>query len=136
MARVDIARALQEARLAFPAMESDLHFRRLERELARELAELGVAPEARETGPLLDVGPRDQRFRAALAGHVRGDFDEKREAAHFRLRDESSLAARMSLQLWPWFGACEKLGITRIHAQREFIGPFAAPTGLQPPVLP
>ncbi|TMQ64122.1 MAG: hypothetical protein E6K77_04295, partial [Candidatus Eisenbacteria bacterium] len=63
MARVDIARALQEARLALPAIESDLHFRRLERELARELAEVGVAPEARETGPLLDVGARDQRFR-------------------------------------------------------------------------
>jgi len=135
MARVDIARALQEARLAFPAIESDLHFGRLERELARELAEVGVAPEARETGPLLDVGPRDQRFRAALAGHVRGDFDEKREAAQFRLRDESSLAARMSLQLWPWFGAYEELGITRIRGQRGFIDAIAAHTDLEATVL-
>lgn len=135
LARVDIARALQEARLTFPEVESDLHFLRLERELVRELTEMGLTPQARETGPLLDVGARDQRFRIALAGHVRGDFDEKREAAHFRLRDESSLAARMSLQLWPGFGAYEELGVTRIRGQREFIDAIALHTDLEATVL-
>ena len=132
---MDIARALLEARQAFPALESDLHFRRLTRELAREIAETGSEPGERETGPLLDLGMRDQRFRVALAGHARGDFDEKRAAGHFRLRDESSIAARMSLQLWPGFGAYEELGVTRIRGQREFIDAIALHTDLEASVL-
>jgi len=69
-----------------------------------------------------------------MAGHARGDFDDKR-AIHYRLRDESSLAARMSLQLWPGFGAYEELGITRIRGQREFIDAIALHTDLEATVL-
>src|SRR5882762_8072964 len=64
LVRADIARALLEARDRDRAIESDLHYQRLARE---------------------------QRFRIALTGHARGDFDEKR-AIHWRLRDESSVA--------------------------------------------
>src|SRR6059036_2293185 len=49
LARVDIARALAEARHASPEIESDLHFRRLARELARELIEMGSEPGVHET---------------------------------------------------------------------------------------
>lgn len=135
LARVDVARALLEARQRFGAIESDLHYQRLARELVRELHEMGFAPNARESGPLLDVGMRDQRFRVALAGHLRGDFDEKREATHFRLRDETSFAARMGLQLWPGFGAFEELGITRIRGQRDFIDAIALHSDLEATVL-
>ncbi len=135
LARVDLARALLAARDRVPEIEEDLHYQRLERELAREWADLGVEPRLPETGPLLDLGPREQRFRAGLAGHVRGDFDEKREAAHYRLRDESSLAARMGLQLWPGFAAFEELGVTRIRGQREFIDAIALHSDLEATVL-
>src|SRR5437762_9657319 len=93
LARADIARALLDARGKDSSIESDLHYQRLERELARELEDAGSAPRVKETGPLLDVGGQEERFRVALAGHARGDFEDKREI-HYRLRDESSLAAR------------------------------------------
>ena len=134
LVRADLARALLEARGRDMAIESDLHYQRLVRELARELQDLDAPPPTPETGPLLDVGPREQRFRIALAGHARGDYDEKR-AIHWRLRDESSLAARMSLQLWPGFGAYEELGVTRIRGQREFIDAIAEHTDLETSVL-
>src|SRR5687767_495435 len=117
LARVDIARAVLRARRLRPEAAPNLHFQRLERELAREMRDLGSgAPD--ETGPLVDVGPRERRFRLSAAGHLRGDFDDKREAAHFRFRDESSATARMSLQLWPSLAAFEELGVTRIRSQR------------------
>jgi hypothetical protein len=134
LARTDIARALIEARDRDAAIESDLHYQRLVRELSRELEELGAAAPVAETGPLLDVGPREQRFRIAMAGHARGDFDEKR-SIHWRLRDESSVAARMSLQLGPGFGAYEEIGVTRIRSQREFIDAIALHTDLEATVL-
>jgi len=134
LVRVDVARALIEARDRDPTMESDLHYQRLARELAREYEDLGATPASSESGPLLDLGPREQRFRLALAGHARGDYDEKR-AIHFRLRDESSLAARMGLQLWPGFGAYEELGVTRIRGQREFIDAIAENSDLESAVL-
>ena len=88
---MDLARALGDARQRSRAIESDLHFQRLARELARELSEIGGDSPAPESGPLLDMGPREQRFRVAMAGHMRGDYDEKRGAAHYRIRDESSI---------------------------------------------
>ena len=134
LARTDIARALTEARGIDSTLASDLHYQRLERELAREFEEIGAGTLARETGPLLDTGGRDQRFRIAMAAHARGDFDDKR-GVRYRLRDESSLAARMSLQLWPGFGAYEELGITRIRGQREFIDAIAQHSDLEATVL-
>ncbi|HEY2923433.1 MAG TPA: capsule assembly Wzi family protein [Candidatus Eisenbacteria bacterium] len=135
LARTDIADAIAVAHALDPSIESDIHYQRLERELARELVDKGVEPRVTETGPLLDSGAsRKQRFRIALAGHARGDFDEKRDP-HYRLRDESSLAARMSLQLWPGFGAYEEVGITRIRGQREFIDAIASHTDLEATVL-
>jgi hypothetical protein len=134
LARADIAQALLEARQADPTLESDLHYQRLERELTRELTDAGSPPPTRETGPLLDLGPREQRFRLALAGHARGDFDDKR-LIHYRLRDETSFAARMGLVLWPGFAAYEELGITRIRGQREFIDAIALHTDLEATVL-
>src|SRR5258706_9422421 len=98
LVRMDVARALIEARDRDPALEGDLHYQRLSRELAREYRDLDAAPAVKETGPLVDVGPREQRFRVAMAGHARGDYDEKR-AIHLRLPDESSLSERMSLQI-------------------------------------
>src|SRR6267378_7086625 len=44
LARADIARALLDAREADPSIESDLHYQRLERELTRELEDLGGGP--------------------------------------------------------------------------------------------
>src|SRR3954470_15716568 len=134
LVRVDVARALIQARDRDPGIDSDLHWRRLARELAREFQDLEVTPPSRETGPLVDLGPREERFRLAMAGHARGDYDAKR-AIHWRLRDESSVAARMSLQLWPAFGAYEELGVTRIRGQREFIDAIAEGSNLETAVL-
>jgi hypothetical protein len=134
LTRLDVARALIQARDRDPALESDLHWQRLARELAREFQDLEVTPPYPETGPLVDAGPREQRFRLAMAGHTRGDYDETR-AIHWRMRDESSVAARMSLQLWPGFGAYEELGVTRIRGQREFIDAIAEHSDLETAVL-
>ncbi|HYR53274.1 MAG TPA: capsule assembly Wzi family protein [Candidatus Dormibacteraeota bacterium] len=134
LARADIARALLDAREKDPSIESDLHYQRLERELAREFEDAGNAPRVKETGPLIDVGGREERFRVALAGHARGDFEDKRRI-HYRLLDESSFAARMGLELRPGFGAYEELGITRIRGQRGFIDAVAAHTDLEATVL-
>jgi hypothetical protein len=134
LARIDVARALIQARDRDQTSESDLHWQRLARELAREFQDLEVTPPFPETGPLVDAGPREQRFRLALAGHARGDYDETR-TIHWRLRDESSVAARMSLQLWPGFGAYEEFGVTRIRGQREFIDAIAEHSDLETAVL-
>src|SRR5438477_3151498 len=69
LVRADLARALIEARDKDAAIESDLHYQRLARELAREIADQGSTTPVGETGPLLDVGSREQRFRIAIAGH-------------------------------------------------------------------
>lgn len=135
LARVDVARALLRARRIEPEIASDLHYQRLERELARELTDLEAPPDRPETGPLADLGPREQRFRLSAAGHLRGDYDERRDAAHFRLRDESSASLRMSLQLWPAIGAFEEFGVTRIRSQRAYIDAIAAHSDLETAVL-
>jgi hypothetical protein len=134
LARIDIARALIRARRLDPDIVSDLHYQRLERELARELTDLGAPPEHGETRPLVDAGPREKRFRLSAAGHLRGDYDEKRDP-HYRFRDESSASARMSLQLWPAFGVFEDFGVTRIRSQRIFIDAIAAHSDLETAVL-
>lgn len=136
IARADVARALVRARRLHPGLERDLHYRRLERELVRELTDLGAPCEARETGPMIDTGPGgNQRLRVALAAHARGDYDEKRSVAHFQMRDESSLSARGGLQIGTVFGAFEELGVTRIRGQRAFIDPLASHTDLELAVL-
>ena len=135
LSRVDIARALVLAARQNPALESEIHFRRLARELVRELREIGWEPNAEETGPLIDTGTRDQRFRVSLAAHALGDYDETREDAHFRLRDESSLSGRFSLQLWPGLGVFEEIGITRIRGQRDYIDAIAANSDLEVALL-
>src|SRR5512144_1677398 len=78
LARIDVARELIQARDRDPDLESDMHWQRLARELAREFQDLDVTPPFVETGPLVDTGPREQRFRVAIAGHGRGDYDAKR----------------------------------------------------------
>ena len=125
LARTDVAAALLRARRLHPGVEGNLHYQRLERELARELNDLGAPPERSESPRLVDSGARDRRARVSIAGHLRGDFDEKRTVAHYRLRDESSLTARAALQLWPAFAAYEEFGITRIRGQRIFIDAIA-----------
>lgn len=135
LVRVDVARALLRAKRLHPGVENDLHYRRLERELARELTDLDAPPATPETGPLVDTGPREQRFRVSAGGHLRADYDEKRDAAHYMIRDESSVNARISLQLWPSFGAYEDLGITRIRGQRVFIDAVALHTDLESTVF-
>lgn len=135
LARIDVARALLRSRRLNPQIATDLHYRRLERELARELADLGAPGSEEESGPLVDLGPRERRFRVAGAGHLRGDYDEKREAAHFRFRDESAATARLSLQLWPALAGFEEFGITRIRSQRAWIDAIALHTDLETAVL-
>lgn len=134
LARIDVARALLRARRLDPEIVADLHFQRLERELVRELTDLGAPPEQEETGPLVDLGPREERFRLTAAGHLRGDYDERR-SPHYRFRDESSASARMSLQLWPAIGAFEEFGVTRIRSQRVYIDAIVAHTDLETAVL-
>lgn len=131
IARIDLARALVRARRLHPDLERNLTYRRLERELARELNDLDRSPEVSETGPLVDLGPRDRRFRVQSAAHILGDYDETRDDAQFLFRDETSIGARMGLQLWPGFGIYEELAVTRIRTHREFIDPLAAGTDLE-----
>jgi hypothetical protein len=135
LARVDVARALLRARRLRPEIAANLHYLRLERELAREVADLDAPTATAETGPILDAGAREQRFRIVSAAHVRGDYDEKRSAAHFRLRDETSATARISFQLWPALAAFEEIGVTRIRSQRNFIDAIALHTDLETTVL-
>jgi hypothetical protein len=142
VARVDVARALLRAARRDSTVRQDAHFQRLEREVARELADLegaegatlagGEAP--RETGPLVDVGPRERRFRLSPAAHLRGDYEETRDP-HFRLRDESSLSTRLSVQLWPGIAAFEDFGVTRIRSDREWIDAIALHSDLETAVF-
>lgn len=135
LARVDVAAALLRARRRHPGVEANLHYRRLERELARELTDLGASPAEPESRLLLDTGPGERRGRVSIAGHLRGDYDEKRDAAHFRLRDESALTARGTLQLRPAFAAYEEFGVTRIRSQRLFVDAIALNSDLETSVL-
>ena len=135
LVRVDVARALLRARRLHPDVERNLNYRRLERELARELTDLGQGPEHPETGPLADWHGGDTRFRILSAAHVRGDYDEMRKAAHFRFRDETALSARMGLQVRPAFGEYLELGITRVRGQRNFVDPLAVRTDAEFAVL-
>jgi hypothetical protein len=135
LARTDVAAALLRARRLHAGVEGNLHYQRLEREMARELTDLGSPPDEAESRLLLDTGPPERRARLSLAGHLRGGYDEKRDAAHFRLRDETSVTARGTLQLWPTFGAYEELGVTRIRGQRLFIDAIALHSDLETAVM-
>ncbi len=135
LARIDVAAALLRARRLHPEVARSLHYQRLQRELARELEDLGTPPEKAESPLLLDRGRREERVRLSGAGHLRGDFDDKREAAHFRLRDETSVTMRGGVQVWPGFAAFEEIGITRIRGQRPFIDAIVAHTDLEVAVL-
>ena len=135
LARADVAASLARARRLHPEVVRSLHYQRLERELARELADLGAAPERPESPLLLDRGRREERVRLSVAGHLRGDYDEKREAAHYQLRDESSVTARGGVQVWPAFAAFQEIGVTRIRSQRIFIDAIAAHTDLEVAVM-
>jgi hypothetical protein len=135
LVRVDIAQAMLRARRLHPELAGHLSYQRLERELTRELTDLGQRPDRRETGPLVDVGGKEDRFRIQSAAHVRGDYDETREGEHFRFRDETSVGVRAGLQLWPAFGAYEDIAFTRIRGQREFIDPVASNTDVEVAVL-
>lgn len=135
LARVDIAHALLRARRLHEDLPKNLSYQRLEREFARELSDLGRPPDRHESGPLVDVGPKESRFRIQSAAHVRGDYDETRDGAHFRFRDETAVGVRAGLQLWPAFGAYEDIAFTRIRSDREFIDPIAAHTDVEAAVL-
>jgi Capsule assembly protein Wzi len=135
LARTDIAGALLRARRRHAGLERNISYQRLEREFARELTDLGEPPETPESRLLVDTGGRERRGRVSVAGHLRGDYDETRSAAHFRLRDESSLTARGTLQLWPAFAAYEEFGVTRIRSQRIFIDAIALNSDLETAVL-
>ena len=134
LARIDVARALLRTRRIHPEAVASPSFARLEREFARELTDLEAPDAPKETGPLVDLGPRERRFRVQSAAHVRGDYDESRDP-HYRLRDETSVSARMGLQIWPAFTAYEELGITRIRGQREWVDPLAVNTDVEMSVL-
>lgn len=131
LARIDVARALLRARRLHPGLENELHYQRVEREMARELTDLDQPPERKESGPLVDSGPRERRFRIQGAGHLLGDYDEARDDAHFRLRDETNASLRASLQLWPAFGIYEELAITRIRGDRADIDPLIKHTDIE-----
>jgi len=135
LARTEVARALVRAAARHPEIAQNLHYQRLERELARELTDLDAQPARAESGPLVDTGNRDGRFRVQAAAHVRGDYDEKRAVAHFRLRDETSTTARLSFQAGSAFGAFEEIGVTRIRSQRAFIDAIALHTDLETTTL-
>jgi len=135
LARIDVARALLRARGLRPEVETEPSYARLEREFARELADLDTTRAYPESGPLVDSGPKETRFRLQSAAHVRGDYDETRDDAHFRFRDETAVGVRMGLQVWPGFGAYEEIVITRIRGQREWIDPLAADTDVEMAVL-
>ncbi len=135
LARTDVATALMLARRREPLITWDLNYQRLAREFAREIIDLGGAPEPPESPLLLDTGAPERRARVSVAGHLRGDYDETRDAAHFRLRDESSLTLRGSLQIWPSFAAYEEFGITRIRGQRIFIDAIALNSDIETTVM-
>jgi hypothetical protein len=135
IARVDLAGALLRARRLRPDVESDPSYLRLERELARELSDLDTTRAYPETGPLVDSGPRETRFRLQSAAHVRGDYDETRDDAHFRFRDETAVGVRMALQVRPALVAYEEIAVTRIRGQREWIDPLASDTDVEFAVL-
>lgn len=130
LARVDLARALLRARRLDPGVEREPSYARLERELARELAELDTTRAYPESGPLVDHGPREPRFRLQSAAHVRGDFEETRDP-RFRFRDETSAGVRMALQVRPALVAYEEIAVTRIRGQREWIDPLAKDTDVE-----
>jgi hypothetical protein len=135
LARLDLARALLRERVIRPEVERDPAFARLERELARELQDLDSSRAYPESGPLVDSGPRETRFRLQSAAHVRGDYDETRDDALFRFRDETSVGVRMALQVWPALVAYEEIAVTRIRGQREWIDPLASDTDAEFAVL-
>ena len=137
LARVDVAAALLRAARLQPEVTSNLHYMRLERELARELTDLGAAPERPESGPLADFGPRDRRFRVQSATRVWASYDEDRmddslrAEDSFEFDDPTAVGARLSLQLWPALSVYEELSITRMRGQREFIDPLIADTDVE-----
>ena len=135
LVRVDIAHALLRARRLHPEVTANLNYQRLEREFARELTDLGQPPEKQETGPLIDLGPKESRFRIQSAAHVLGDFDDHRDGAHYRFRDETAVGARAGLQLWPAFGAYEELAFTRVRGDRVYVDPAAKNTDVEVAVL-
>src|SRR5690349_9083912 len=117
LARADIAAALLRAERRDSTLDANPIFRRLTRELAREYAELGGTPSAPESRRIVDTGPDDRRLRIALAGHLRGDYDSKRNI-HFEFRDESSVEARSTLQMGRGFALYDDIGVTRIRSAR------------------
>jgi hypothetical protein len=131
LARVDVAMALDRARRLHPGVEENLHFRRLEREFARELTDLGAPCAARETGPLIDTGSREARLRLQLAGHALGTYDEQRDGEKFRLEKESYLSARAGLHVGSAFAAWDELGITGMTGQRAYIDEIWAGTDVE-----
>ncbi len=133
LARTDVARALVRSAQGLYFFKPNLE--RLKRELARELADLGRPPEEPESPLLIDTWERERRARLSVAGHLRGDYDEKREAARFRFRDESSLTLRGTFQLFPAFAAYEEFGVTRIRSQRAFIDAIALNSDLETTVM-
>lgn len=134
LARIDLARALLRARRLQPEVEREPSYARLERELARELADLDTSRAYPESGPLVDTGPREARFRLQSAVHARGDYEETRDP-HFRFRDETSVGVRMALQVRPALVAHEEIAVTRIRGQREWIDPLAKDTDVEFAVL-
>jgi len=130
LARIDIARSLLRARRLYPGVEDTPSYQRLERELARELTDLGSPPARPETGPLVDSGTRDRRFRIQSELHVLGDNTEFGDS-DFRVRDATFGGARVGLQFWPAFAAFEDIGLTRIRSEREWVDPIINHTDLE-----
>jgi hypothetical protein len=124
LARVDIARSLLRARRLHPGIEDTPSYRRLERELARELTDLGSPPSRPETGPLVDLGSTRDRFRVQSELDVLADYEETRPEEALDIQDETFAGARLSLQLWPAFAAFEDIGVTRIRTERDWIDPL------------
>lgn len=131
LARIDVASALLRAARVEPEVVTDLHYLRLERELARELTDLGAPPSRPESGPLVDVGPRGRRFRVQSAARVLAGYDEERDDDPFEFDDATAAGARLGLQLWPALGIYEELMVTRLRGRREYIDPLIADTDVE-----
>jgi hypothetical protein len=130
-ARIDIARSLLRAKRLHPGVERTISYQRLERELARELTDLGDPPSHPETGPLVDVGPKTERFRVQSELHFLADDANDPSNPELEVRDETFAGARMGLQLWPAFAAFEDIGLTKIRTARAFIDPLINHTDVE-----
>ena len=133
--RLDLASSLLRAERTAPSVESNLHFQRLVREVARELRALGRDGPPITSRSLLERDVGTSKIRLSVDARLYGDFDDKRGPAHFQLRDRSAAVLSGAVQFASWLGVYEDIGFTRIRSQRAFIDPIINHTDLELSVL-